>query len=559
MGILIPYTLSAVIVANLILSTIILSRGLRSRTNELFGFIAAGVALWSFAILGFYFFDTSFYWKRLWIILSHSSAIFISLLFFYFSLNFPSTLIKSKFKMFLLSAPFLAVLYCLFYTDTIIGGISGKTYEINFGYIPYALLMAAYFISGYVFLFLQYKKSGNLMQKRQIGYILLGSISASLLATITDLIFPFFGIFQYTWLGPVFTLMLVLSIAIAIFKYHLFNIKVIATELLTFLIWVFVLIRVFMSKTTQEIVINVSLLTFLIISGILLIRSVLKEVKTREELQVLTRELKAANLRLKKLDEAKSEFISIASHQLRTPLTAIKGYSSMLLEGAFGKLPGAAKIPLERILRSSKDLVSLVGEFLNLSRIERGKMEYKFERIDLKKLLKELSEEFKATNGKNLKITFEPDENEDFTVTADQNKIRQVISNLLDNAMKYTPEGFIRIYLYKDPEKSATVVKIKDSGMGMSKETLSRIFSKFTRAREGISQIDTEGLGMGLYIAKKISEDHGGGIRAESAGEGKGSVFYVELPEKFSPPRPEAERDEVDSPDKRIEKFIRQI
>ncbi|MFH1900605.1 MAG: histidine kinase dimerization/phospho-acceptor domain-containing protein [Patescibacteria group bacterium] len=162
---------------------------------------------------------------------------------------------------------------------------------------------------------------------------------SSIPATVTDLIFPYIGIFKYTWLGPLFTLVLVLSIAMAIFRYRLFNIKVIATELLTFTIWIFVLVRMLLANNLQDRLINGGLLLFLIISGILLIRSVLKEVHSREKIEQLAKELEKANIRLTELDQAKSDFVTITSHQLRAPITAITGYSSMLMEDSFGPVP----------------------------------------------------------------------------------------------------------------------------------------------------------------------------------------------------------------------------
>ncbi len=535
MQILIPFLLVVVVLVNFILSTIILSRGIKNRVNELFGFLSSGVVIWSFAIMAFYFFDLPQGWRRNLIILSHSSAIFISFVFFYFSLNFPNTLIKKRRTVFLTSIPLLVAFYYLFYSDVIIGKVIDGAYEIKPGYFLYALFVTIYFATSYYFLFLQYGRTKNPTKRTQVKFILLGLVPASIVASVTDLVFPFWGIFQYTWVGPVSSLFLVVFIAIAIFKHHLFNIKVIATELLTFGLWILLFGRLLLARTVKDTLVDAVLFIFVVVLGVLLIRGVLKEVRTREELERLAQKLKSANFRLKKLDEAKSEFISIASHQLRAPLTSIKGYSSMLLEGSFGELPKEARIPLKRIFDSSLRLVGLVGDFLNLSRIERGKMEYNFKKINLGELVSDTVDEFKAMNGKNLKIKFETDEREELDVIADENKIRQVFSNIIDNAMKYTPKGFIHIFLYKNPEKKTVIFKVKDSGIGMDSETRSRIFQKFSRAREGISKINTEGLGMGLYIAKRIINDHGGRIWVQSPGEGKGSSFYVELP--IRPPR----------------------
>ncbi|MEW5907680.1 MAG: ATP-binding protein [Patescibacteria group bacterium] len=563
--VLIPYILSAVIIGNFILTIIVLSRGIKDRINEIFGLMSFSVVLWSTGILGFYFINLPDYLSSHWIIITHSSAILIAVIFFYFSLNFPSQLIKNKYLYYAYTIPFFFILYYLFFTNKIIGEVINSTYEINPGYIFYSFFIVAYFFGGYISLFLQHKKSKEWIPKIQVRYVLAGSILASFPATITDLIFPYLGIFKYTWLGPVFTLVLILSIAMAISRYRLFNIRVIATELLTFAIWIFVLVRLLLADNIQERLINGGLLLILIIFGILLVRSVLKEVRSREEIEKLAKELEKANVRLKELDQAKSEFVTIASHQLRAPLTAIKGYASMILEGTFGQAPEKIKMPLDRIFQSSNRLVTLINDFLNLSRIERGKMEYTFQKFDLKAELVEIVDEFKASlieRRKSLDLSFsaEKEKDQDYTIMADQEKIHQVISNLIDNSIKYTKQGFVKVSLYKDTARDKIMVKIQDSGMGMDKDTLSRIFEKFTRAGDKVFQVHTEGLGLGLFVAKEIMKIHDGNMWAESEGVNKGSIFYIEFPVKFLTPEEKQKiEEEQREREQNIEGFVKKI
>lgn len=251
-----------------------------------------------------------------------------------------------------------------------------------------------------------------------------------------------------------------------------------------------------------------------------------------------TEELKEANEKLKELDKAKSEFVTITSHQLRTPITAIKGYASMILEGSFGAVPEKAKMAIDRIFQSSNRLVALINDFLNLSRIERGKMEYVFAKVNLKEAVKTIFDEFKTINAKRkipLDLSLKIDGGE-FNANADPDKIRQTIYNLVDNAIKYTPKGFVKISLYKDASESggekAIIMKVEDSGKGMSKETLDNIFEKFARARDDGKKYRVDGTGLGLYVAREIARAHGGDVWAESAGIDKGSAFYMKLPVK---------------------------
>jgi signal transduction histidine kinase len=317
------------------------------------------------------------------------------------------------------------------------------------------------------------------------------------------------------------------------------NIKVIAAELVGGALILVFLFNLFLSQTSGEFLTRLTLLIFVFIFGVLLIRSVIQEVRTREEMEKLAGDLAIANEKLKELDKAKSDFVSIASHQLRTPVTAIKGYSSMLLEGSFGEIPEKAKSATEKIFESSNRLVHLITDFLTLSRIERGKIEYDFQKTDLKAIVVSVMDEFKAANikdKKNLDLSLDIAENEDYALNIDQEKIRQVIYNIIENAMKYTPRGFIKVSLSKTPDKSKVVLGVQDSGIGMNKESLGKIFRKFGQAGENGKIETTSGVGLGLYVAKEIMKAHNGEIRAESKGEGRGSAFYIELPVNFEPP-----------------------
>ena len=276
-------------------------------------------------------------------------------------------------------------------------------------------------------------------------------------------------------------------------------------------------------------IVDITLFLIVIVIGILLIRSILKEVHTRERIEALATELAGANDRLRVLDQQKSEFLSIASHQLRSPLTAIKGYSSMLLEGSFGKFPEKAREAVDRILQSSDRLVVVINDFLNISRIEQGRMKYEWGSVDLQELISTTVEELKPTiESTGLKVTFHPDKEHKFIITADYGKIKQVISNLIDNSIKYTPKGKIDIHINRNKDIKKIYIDITDTGIGIPKDVLPSLFNKFTRAKGGM-KVNIQGTGLGLYVVKQLMKAHGGDVWAESAGEGKGSQFYVQL------------------------------
>jgi len=251
-------------------------------------------------------------------------------------------------------------------------------------------------------------------------------------------------------------------------------------------------------------------------------------VTLQKEVERQTAQLKEANIELQKLDKAKSDFISIASHQLRTPLTAIKGFTSMILEGSYGRVTNVVRDKLEKILESSERLVRLVNDLLDLSHMEGGKIEYHFDKVDFDAMVKSVVEEL-TPQAEKKKLKFKwatPDEN--IWVWADEQKLRQVAMNLIDNAIKYTPQGSVEVTLAR--VDGNVQMAVKDTGMGMKEGEAENLFQKFVRGQEA-SRYHTEGAGIGLYVARQLIEAQKGQVWAESEGENKGSTFFIKMPE----------------------------
>lgn len=247
-----------------------------------------------------------------------------------------------------------------------------------------------------------------------------------------------------------------------------------------------------------------------------------KKVKER------TQELEQTNARLRELDQQKSEFVSIASHQLLAPLTAIKGYASMVIEGSYGDLSEKIREPMGRVLQSANHLVAIIGDFLNLSRIEKGMLSYQFARVDMEKLTRSVFQEFELhAKEKGLAISFLADPAGGCFTTVDEGKMRQIISNLIDNAIKYTPKGSVEIIVRNNHDTGKLVLSVEDTGTGIVPDDMRRLFQQFSRGKG--RKFYTEGMGLGLYVAKEMMEAHHGRIWAESKGIGKGSKFFVEL------------------------------
>lgn len=251
--------------------------------------------------------------------------------------------------------------------------------------------------------------------------------------------------------------------------------------------------------------------------------------KLKSEVEKATEDLRDANKKLKELDQTKTEFISIASHQLRTPLSGLRGYLSMLIEGDFGELDENKKEVIKELLQSAERLVRLVNLFLNVSRIEMGKFTVEKNKVNIDGLTEEVIKEFMPEiEKKNLEVEFRKSLKQKF-IFADRDKIKDVILNLLDNALKYTEKG--KIAIKTNFKKNLCLFSIQDTGSGIKTEDLNKLFGKFTRGSL-LPDISKSGSGLGLFIAKKIIDAHNGKIWAESEGLGKGSMFCFELPVK---------------------------
>ncbi|MDD5342412.1 MAG: ATP-binding protein [Patescibacteria group bacterium] len=255
-----------------------------------------------------------------------------------------------------------------------------------------------------------------------------------------------------------------------------------------------------------------------------------RNLKLVEELRQANVELGKANEHLKQLDEAKNDFISIASHQLRTPLTGIMGWLSMIVDGDFGKVDEEKLNILKQVLDASRRMVRMVNLFLNITKIEAGKFILDLKPAQLEDLIAaEINEVIKLAEEKKLKVEYRKPAKKLPLITIDADKLKDVVLNLVDNAIKYTEKGKITVAIEKTDNE--VTVSVKDTGRGIPKEEAKRLFTKFVRG-EGIAQVQPDGSGLGLYIAKRIVDAHGGQIWVESEGLGKGSTFIFTLPMK---------------------------
>jgi signal transduction histidine kinase len=250
----------------------------------------------------------------------------------------------------------------------------------------------------------------------------------------------------------------------------------------------------------------------------------------QERIDEQTIDIKMKNEELGRLLKARTEFLSIASHQLRTPLAAIRGYASMLKGGDYGDLGEEAQKSIEYIYDSSVRMIDLVNNLLNVNRLERGVINLDLKEISIDQIIKECIGDVQSiANSKKLTIKYSNEEKIPL-IKGDYEKIKNALANVINNAVLYTLKGGVEIKSSMNSEKEIKI-EIKDTGIGVGKEDINKIFQSFSRGRGG-TELYTGGTGLGLYVAKKFIEMHKGKISVYSKGENKGSVFTVVLPIK---------------------------
>lgn len=578
-------------IANIALGLLIGLKDRKNIVNRSFGNFAISIAFWSFVLIAFRNFDQEEI-ALFTIKLSYFAAVFIAASFWDFSVAFTSQKLLSGIKRSLLWGGAFLMGFLLmvpsFLTRSIVYNPWGKSVMLGIpDYFLFTIYFLFFFFGGLLIIGKRLRCSTG-FERLQLKFIFWSVLLAGSGGVAFNLFMPspFWDEWRFIWIGPIFTFLIVLFITYAIAKHRLLNIKAIAAELLTVALIVGLAIELFLSPNLIAALFRLIILVFVTVSGVLLVRSVINEVKRREEMERLKNELEVAYAKLQEVDQAKTDFLSMASHQLRSPLTVVRLGLGALMDGTFGKLADVRqKGAMEKMLESTNRLIRLIGDYLNVSRIELGKMKYDFKKQDLCVLLRDIVEEYvPKAKAKGLQLKFETGnlkletggakgvrlkfetgnlklssrggpalggETKGLKVVFDEEKLRHVIMNLIDNAIKYTLKGKIEVKCEletgnsKLETESWAKVSVKDTGMGLTPADIAVLFEKFRRAssahqrrREGEP---IEGSGLGLHVAKMFVDKHGGKIWAESPGKGKGSTFYFALPVSGPPELPPEE------------------
>lgn len=233
--------------------------------------------------------------------------------------------------------------------------------------------------------------------------------------------------------------------------------------------------------------------------------------------------------KLQEVDQMKDEFISMASHELRTPVTGIRGYVSMMIEGSLGPVSDKARDSLKIVESAAERLSTLVDDLLNVSRIEQGRMKIELKPIELGKIIKEIVNELKVqADAKQLGLGFKPHAEVLPLVNLDSDRIKQVLINLVGNAIKYSIKGSVEIATEEKDNGKILEIRIKDTGIGMSAKDHERLFQKFYRVQNDKTK-NIAGTGLGLWITKQIVELMHGQIMVDSI-ENVGTQITLNFP-----------------------------
>ena len=399
--------------------------------------------------------------------------------------------------------------------ESVFGPLSQYLYVLNL----------TIFILLLLFLYHQWKvNKKNPERKGQSKVLILGTFLFLGMFIVTSLLGDATLVYEFNLFGPLGTAAFIATMSFLIVRYKAFNFNLIGAQALVAALLIITGSILFIRTIENVRIVLIPSLVIMLLMSYFLVRSVKHEVEQREKLQTLTTELAIANEKLKELDKLKDEFLSFASHDLKSPVAKMKQWASLVYDGTYAE-PAQIKETAFKIKMTGDRAIRLVDEFLNIRKIEEGKMEYNFEQKDVVSFVQGITNDFAPiAKQKNLELNFNTSSPE-LQVSFDTLKFRQVIENLIDNSLKYTETGFINVTVTE--EQKSVLISIKDSGGGMDPDIIPTLFEQFRREAGVAKKI--AGTGLGLYIAKQIMLAHHGEIWAESEGRGKGSTFYVRL------------------------------
>ena len=530
-------SVGVVVIATCILGFAVYFSNKKSITNRMFLYYSVISMIWGISNYFLYKITNTVYelWSlRILVFLATFHVLFLYQLF----LVFPNErfLFSKRHKYLLIPGALLISLLTLtpvvFVKINFIGPNGVYVAEKGFGIVVFIIYALGLTIKTFILLFYKTKNATGL-EKKTLQIISLGTILSYSMVIIFNMILP--GVFNKTKFfiyTPAFLSPSIILTAYAILKHKLLRIKAIRAIVLIILLLSVVFLEVTYSNDIQEIILRGGIFLLIMCFSIFLLNLIINEEFTKNKIEVLAKELENSNLKLKELDELKSRFVSLATHHIATPLTAIKGYVSLLQEENIIEKSSHNKETLASIERLSDNLVTVIRDYLDVSSIEQGDIKYKFSTVNLKTVIEEIIEEYKfKILNKNIQLVFSFKETGSYMIEVDEEKIRQALSNILDNSIKYTKEGKIMIEL--ENHESQIQLKITDSGIRILPSISPKLLQKFTQTGDK-NEADIIGNGLGLYVAKQWIEGCGGKLGINTKESVDGVEFKIDFKESTS-------------------------
>ncbi|MEA3249851.1 MAG: ATP-binding protein [Patescibacteria group bacterium] len=531
--------ISAVALLGLAILIVLMNR--KHYANRLFGIWLMLVAAWSLS-LAFFFTAGSAPMAELWMKAAYSSALICITIFFYFSLWFINQYAFSRSVLIADGMALLLFSIVIMVTDFVVIDMVStpdgyQTILCPVGWYIFAISLLVHFLAAHLVLLMKFLSAKGI-ERLQLKYVLISVfIGGEIFGVLFNLILPspVLNSWTYIWLGPTASAAIIApSIAYAILRSKLFNTKGFIAEIIVFYTIFFIVVDAMLADELMEFILRLVLATGVVILGAVLIFNIRAEGRQKRELQRLTKELADANKKLEDRDEMRSEFISIASHQLRTPVSVMKGYLSLMLDGTYGRVPAKIRGRLKQMYEMNERLVLLINNMLNMARIEKNRIDFGFREIQLDTIAAEVVTEMAyKVEQKGLELKLKPHKAKIPVIVSDEEKYREILINLIDNAVKYTQIGSIEISFSVDNKKRRVTVYVSDTGSGMTKEDAAMVFDKFFRARTPNVPKES-GTGLGLFIVTRFLKGMGGKIWIDRTEVGKGTTFAFCIP--FKPP-----------------------
>lgn len=504
-----------------LLGFVIFLNNIRSTTNRAFFYFAIVSVFWSIANYSYYQFPAG----DLALMLLRGMMFFATwhaLTFFHLASVFPDDNYQQPWWYTYLVIPIVGAISVLALTPYVFEhiatvGINNQIISVQVGQgIKFFGALALMLIFSSILMLIYKTVHAPKVHRLPYSILLVGMIITFVLLLTFNLFFPIIlNNSDFIQFGAVFLLPFIVMTSYAVYRHRLFDLQVVTTGFLGFIVTVFSFVNIIYSTSISAIAINIAAFTIVLIGSIKIMKDTLN-------LKRLTEELTKTNQRQETL-------IHFIGHEVKGFLTKAEGAFSILIDGDLGVLPDGLKSFVERSLAETRGGVSSVSDILKASNLKKGTVEFKKEPFDLKALVVQAVDRVRTTaETKGLTLALNITEG-DYQMVGDKGEIGDhVLRNLIDNAINYTPTGSVIVSL-KRSEKGSITFSVQDTGVGISNEDKVYLFTEGGHGKESM-KVNVHSTGYGLFIAKTVTVAHGGTISTESEGPGKGSTFIVEFP-----------------------------